>query len=97
MGDNSFVKYADLLNVKGADPETNKEKFVFLPAEGEYVFGRYGEPMMDMAGKTLRQGVYGGDQGANRINFGLADVAKGIYLLEISNPAGKSVRKVTVQ
>ncbi len=52
MGDNSFVKYADLLNVKGADPETNKEKFVFLPAEGEYVFGRYGEPMMDMAGKS---------------------------------------------
>ena len=64
---------------------------------GDWVSRKRVRRLMDMAGKTLRQGVYGGDQGANRINFGLADVAKGIYLLEISNPAGKSVRKVTVQ
>ena len=50
-----------------------------------------------MMGKTLRQGLFGGEQGANRINFGLQDVAKGMYLLEISNADGKSVRKITVQ
>jgi len=53
--------------------------------------------LLDMTGKMLRQGLYGGEQGANRINFGLADVAKGFYLLEISNANGKSVRKLTVQ
>ena len=53
--------------------------------------------LLDMTGKTLRQGLYDGEPGANRINFGLADVAKGIYLLEISNDNGKSVRKLTVQ
>lgn len=53
--------------------------------------------LMDMTGKTLRQGLYGGEQGANRINFGLGNVAKGLYLLEISNDNGKSVRKLTVQ
>lgn len=53
--------------------------------------------LLDMAGKTLRQGIYGGESGANRINFGLGNVAKGFYLLEISNDNGKSVRKLTVQ
>jgi hypothetical protein len=53
--------------------------------------------LMDMTGKTLRQGAFGGEQGANRIQFGLQDVARGMYLLEISNTEGKSVRKVTVQ
>ena len=53
--------------------------------------------LLDMTGKMLRQGVYGGEQGANRINFALGNVAKGLYLLEISNDNGKSVRKLTVQ
>ena len=53
--------------------------------------------LLDMTGKTLRQGLYDGEPGANRINFGLTDVAKGFYLLEISNENGKSVRKLTVQ
>lgn len=53
--------------------------------------------LMDMTGKTLRQGLFGGEQGANRIQFGLHDVARGMYLLEISNAEGKSVRKITVQ
>ena len=75
------------------NPATDQVTIDFSLTESANVTVR----LMDMAGKTLRQGVYGGDQGANRINFGLADVAKGIYLLEISNPAGKSVRKVTVQ
>ena len=48
---NNFVKYADLINVKDADPETDKEKFVILPAEGEYVFGRY-EGGKDMSEKS---------------------------------------------
>jgi len=52
--------------------------------------------LLDMAGKALQQGTYGGEPGANRINFEL-HVAKGLYLLEISNGNGKSVRKVTVQ
>ena len=45
MANNNFVKYADLLTVNGVDPETDKEKFVFIPAEGEYVFGKYAEGM----------------------------------------------------
>ena len=43
MATNNFVKYADLLTVNGVDPETDKEKFVFIPAEGEYIFGKYAE------------------------------------------------------
>ena len=46
MATNNFVKYADLLTVNGVDPETDKEKFVFIPAEGEYIFGKYAEGMI---------------------------------------------------
>ena len=53
MGNENFVKYADLLNVRDADPETDKEKFVFIPADGEFVFGKY-EGLADMAAKDPR-------------------------------------------
>lgn len=53
--------------------------------------------LMDMTGKVLRNSRYDGNQGANQLRFDLQGVAKGLYLLEISTPDGKSVRKVTVQ
>lgn len=56
-----------------------------------------GVRLMDLTGKTLRQEQYEAVQGANQIRFALDGVAKGMYLLEISTPEGKSVRKVTVQ
>lgn len=56
-----YARYVDLLTVKDADPETDKEKFVFIPAEGEYVFGKY-EGLSDMAEKNpllpIRKTVY---------------------------------------
>ena len=61
MATNNFVKYADLLTVNGVDPETDKEKFVFIPAEGEYVFGKYAEDTL-MTGECpnlpVRKTVY---------------------------------------
>ena len=55
------AKYTDLLTIKDADPETDKEKFVFIPAEGDLVFGRY-EGLSDMAEKNpllpVRKTVY---------------------------------------
>lgn len=61
MSGNDFVKYSDLMNVKGADPETDKEKFVCLPENGEYVFGRYmeGEDMAELTSLLpVRKTVY---------------------------------------
>ena len=56
-----YAKYTDLLTIRDADPETDKEKFVFIPAEGEFVFGRY-EGLADMAEKNpllpIRKTVY---------------------------------------
>ena len=61
MATNNFVKYADLLTVNGVDPETDKEKFVFIPADDEYVFGKYAEGMMMTGGcpsLAVRKTVY---------------------------------------
>jgi len=41
--ENTFVKYKDLLTIKEFDENTNKEEFVFLPLEDEFLFGRYEE------------------------------------------------------
>lgn len=43
MANNHFVKYKDLLTIKEYDKETDKEKFVLLPLEDEFVIGRYQE------------------------------------------------------
>ena len=75
------------------NPATDKVNIEFSLQES----GNVNVRLMDMAGKTIRQENYGGEQGANRLNFSLTDVAKGLYLLEISNDNGKSVRKLTVQ
>lgn len=38
---NNFVKYRDLLTINSYDEETNKEEFVLLPLQDEYVIGEY--------------------------------------------------------
>ncbi len=53
--------------------------------------------LLDLTGKVLRQQTESGIIGTNQVRFGLDGVAKGLYLLEVSTPNGKSVRKVTVQ
>ncbi len=53
--------------------------------------------MMDMTGKVLRQSAFEGNDGANQFRFDVNGLAKGMYLLEVNTPNGKSVRKVTVQ
>lgn len=61
MLNNNFVKYKDLLTIKDYDKETNKEKFILIPSEDEYVFGKY-KKGMDMLeyGKQIpvRKSVY---------------------------------------
>ncbi len=61
MLNNNFVKYRDLLTISDYDKETNKEKFVLIPLEDEYVFGKY-KKGMDMLeyGKQIpvRKTVY---------------------------------------
>lgn len=53
--------------------------------------------MMDLAGKVLKQSEMEGVVGTNHLRFDVNGVARGLYLMEISTPAGKSVRKVNVQ
>ena len=43
MEKNHFVRYEDLLTIEEFDEETDKEDFVLLPIEDEYVIGRYQE------------------------------------------------------
>ncbi len=43
MTNNHFVKYEDLLSIEGFDEKTDKEEFVLLPLEDEYVIGKYQE------------------------------------------------------
>ncbi len=45
MLNNNFVKYRDLLTISDYDKETNKEKFMLIPLEDEYVFGEYKKGM----------------------------------------------------
>lgn len=40
---NKFVKYKDLITIKEYDETTDKEEFVLLPLEDEFVIGRYQE------------------------------------------------------
>lgn len=40
---NNFVRYADLINIEGYDEETDKEEFVLLPLEDDFVIGKYQE------------------------------------------------------
>jgi hypothetical protein len=53
--------------------------------------------LMDMTGKVLRQSDINAYSGENQNRFDVKGVAKGMYLMEISTPNGKSIRKVTVQ
>jgi len=59
--ENTFVKYQDLLTVKSYDKMSNKEDFVFLPLEDEFLIGRYQERCnMSQYGKQIpiRKSVY---------------------------------------
>lgn len=53
--------------------------------------------LVDLTGKVLRQSTEEGIDGVNQVRLDLDGVAKGLYLLEVNTPNGKSVRKVTVQ
>ena len=53
--------------------------------------------IVDLTGKVLRQNTIEGVDGFNQIQLELNGISKGLYLLEINTPEGKSVRKVTVQ
>ena len=53
--------------------------------------------LLDLTGKVLRQNTMEGVDGVNQMRLDLDGVAKGLYLLEVNTPNGKSVRKVTVQ
>lgn len=58
---NNFVKYKDLLTIKEFDEEANKEKFVYLPLEDDYVIGKYEERknMLEYGRKiAVRETVY---------------------------------------
>ena len=53
--------------------------------------------LLDLTGKVLRQSTEEGIDGVNQVRLDLDGVAKGLYLLEVNTPNGKSVRKVNVQ
>lgn len=53
--------------------------------------------LVDMTGKLLKEEIVEGGDGDNHLRFDINGVAKGLYLLEVATPSGKSVRKVTVQ
>lgn len=61
MSGNNFLKYKDLLTIKDYNKETNKENFVLIPLNDDYVFCKYIEGM-DMLeyGKQIpvRKSVY---------------------------------------
>ena len=42
---NNFVLYKDLLTINGYNKETNKEKFILIPTNGDLVFGKYKKDM----------------------------------------------------
>ncbi|MDY6326186.1 MAG: C10 family peptidase [Bacteroidales bacterium] len=53
--------------------------------------------LLDMTGKLLRNVETTASAGLNSIPVDVTGVASGIYLIEVHNTAGKSVRKVTVR
>lgn len=53
--------------------------------------------LMDLTGKVLKQNTVEGLDGVNQHTLDIQGVAQGMYLLEISTPSGKSVRKITVK
>lgn len=75
------------------NPTTNYVNIDFSLAEAETISMK----LMDMTGKVLKQDAVEGIAGTNQQRMDIHGVAKGLYLLEISTPSGKSVRKITVQ
>ncbi len=61
MMNNIFVKYKDLLTISEYNKKTNKEKFILIPLEDEYVFGKYkkGMDMLEYGEQIpVRKSVY---------------------------------------
>ena len=61
MTNNYFVKYKDLLTINDYDKDTNKEEFVLLPLNDDFVFGKYvkGMDMMEYGEQIpVRKTVY---------------------------------------
>lgn len=75
------------------NPATNYINIDFSLEQAEKVEMK----LMDLAGKTLRYNTLECNTGANQHRMDIQGMAKGLYMLEISTPNGKSVRKVTVQ
>ena len=75
------------------NPATDHLTVVFTLAKAEQVTAQ----VVDLTGKVLRQNAIEGVDGSNQIQLNLNGISKGLYLLEINTPEGKSVRKVTVQ
>lgn len=75
------------------NPATDHLTVEFSLANAEQVTAR----IVDLTGKVLRQNTIEGVDGSNQIQLELNGISKGLYLLEINTPEGKSVRKVTVQ
>lgn len=75
------------------NPATNYFNIDFSLADAANIHVR----LMDMTGKVLKQTEMEGYVGENHQHFDLQGLSKGMYLLEIATPSGKSVRKVTVQ
>ena len=103
QGEGFSMDYYALASVEGhngveelmvyPNPATDHLTVEFSLANAEQVTAR----IVDLTGKVLRQNTIEGVDGSNQIQLELNGISKGLYLLEINTPEGKSVRKVTVQ
>ena len=103
QGEGFSMDYYALASVEGhngieeltvyPNPATDHLTVEFSLANAEQVIAQ----IVDLTGKVLRQNTIEGVDGANQIQLNLNGLSKGLYLLEINTPEGKSVRKVTVQ
>ena len=85
--------------MKRADDFEERRKHI-ADLSDEELYNRFWEltaQVVDLTGKVLRQNAIEGVDGSNQIQLNLNGISKGLYLLEINTPEGKSVRKVTVQ
>ncbi|MBO4381941.1 MAG: T9SS type A sorting domain-containing protein, partial [Bacteroidales bacterium] len=53
--------------------------------------------LTDLAGKTVGMESFAADAGTNTHTLNVSSLAPGFYILEMSTPMGKSIRKVMVE
>ena len=75
------------------NPATDHLTVEFSLTQAEQVAAR----LLDLTGKVLQQNAIEGVAGANQMQLNLNGISRGLYLLEVNTPEGKSVRKVVVQ